>query len=86
MTERAGIKMHDISKRTPILKRSKTASHARASSAPTELCGLSATEAVGLMRQRRPQYARDEQERCVCRKPKRELLGDEVRQGYCVNL
>jgi hypothetical protein len=63
MTERAGIKMRDISKRTTIPKRSKTASHARGSSAPTELCGLSATEAVGLMRQRRPQYARDKQER-----------------------
>jgi hypothetical protein len=23
---------------------------------------------------------------CVYRKPKRELIGDEVRQGYCVNL
>ena len=32
MTERAGIKMRDISKRTTILKRSKTASHARAAS------------------------------------------------------
>jgi hypothetical protein len=67
MTERARIKTHDISTRTTVLKRSRTASDPRASSAPTELCGLSATEAVGPMRQRRPQYARDEQERARLR-------------------